>query len=241
MMPWLQKYAVKPDISRQRYERKFTTEMLSLTAVNEIIKSNPACFSEIFKPRYINNIYLDTPELNYYFDNIIGKTTRKKVRVRWYGDPSGEIKNPVLELKTKNGLVGDKLSFELEPFFFGNDFNHLYLNRVFEKSKLPAWVLNELIALEPALFNRYCRKYFISFDKNFRLTLDWELEYGFITKYHNIRIKKASKPNQVVIELKYFPGFDLEASGIAGAFPFRLSRNSKYVNGIQIFRNHIIE
>lgn len=230
---------VRHDASTQRYERKFVSSILPKTNVEQIVKLNPGFFNEIFKERFINNIYLDTPDYTYYFDNIAGKTNRKKVRVRWYGDLEGEIKNPVLEFKIKNGLTGDKISFELEPFILDKNFNLEKLHLVFAKSKLPGWAMIELAPLVPSLLNRYYRKYFLSVDKLFRLTLDSGLQYGYIGTNNNSLLWFKTDEKNIVVELKYFPIHDDQACIIANHFPFRLSRNSKYVNGIQAFRNHI--
>ena len=41
-------------------------------------------FSEIFKPRQISSIYLDTENFDFSRDNINGVSKRKKIRFRWY-------------------------------------------------------------------------------------------------------------------------------------------------------------
>ena len=96
-----------------RYERKYAVSGISVHGVEEIIKNHPAFFKEIYEERYVNNIYLDTQNLTHYYDNVSGKSQRKKYRIRWYHDLSGEIKHPVLEVKIKNGLLGRKESYVL--------------------------------------------------------------------------------------------------------------------------------
>ena len=53
-----------------RFERKFIDENSSLTETEHKIKHNPAGFSEIYHSRFVNNIYLDTPDYRFYLDNI---------------------------------------------------------------------------------------------------------------------------------------------------------------------------
>ena len=66
-----------------RYERKFTTEQIDEKSVALIVKQNPACFSEIYNTRKVNNIYFDTLALSAYTDNIDGNSSRVKFRIRW--------------------------------------------------------------------------------------------------------------------------------------------------------------
>ena len=82
-----------------RYERKFRPETLDLQQIQNIVLSSKAFFRRIYHPRYINNIYLDTPELDAFFDNIGGMSDRKKYRIRWYGEAQGEITGAIFEIK----------------------------------------------------------------------------------------------------------------------------------------------
>ncbi len=216
-----------------RYERKFTVpDNFSLKGIEQFIKHNKALFREVFHLRKVNNIYFDTVAYNDYFDNVLGVSDRKKIRIRWYGETFGSIQKPVLEIKIKNGLVGDKWSFKLTPFMLDNSLNNVRLQRVFKDSNLPLPILESVKMVTPTLLNSYSRKYFISADKKFRVTLDFSLVYYKIEKrFNNFNFKPASDENKIV-ELKYSLKDDSQASSIVTQFPFRLNKNSKYVNGI---------
>ena len=67
------------------------------------------------------NFYFDSVNFNNYYDNLDGNIFRTKIRIRWYGDLFGYIENPVLELKIKNGLLGNKISYNLIPYKFNTD------------------------------------------------------------------------------------------------------------------------
>ena len=103
-------------MSDYRYERKFFVENISSSAVEALVKNNPLMFSEIYHPRYINNIYYDTPLLNNYYDNLDGNFNRNKVRIRWYGDLTGHKINSNLEIKIKKGELGKKLFYPIKNF-----------------------------------------------------------------------------------------------------------------------------
>jgi len=219
-------------LKNSRFERKFVS-CLSKQAVEHEVKKNPALFSEIFHERYINNIYLDTNNLTYYYDNVIGNSYRKKVRIRWYGELFGKINSPVLEYKIKSGLVGNKFSFPLKSFVLEKDFSIDNLFELFEKSDLPENILFELKKLKPDLVNRYKRKYFRTFNKKYRITIDTDLNYYSISRRFNTFLSNVKNDNSVILELKYDIDDDSKANQITNHFPFRLSKSSKYVNGIE--------
>ncbi|PIE86343.1 MAG: hypothetical protein CSA05_01085 [Bacteroidia bacterium] len=225
--------------NNKRYERKFVVDSIPKETIELIIKQHRACFSQIYQERSINNIYLDTHNFMFYLDNNFGKGQRKKVRIRWYGDMLGKIAKPVLEFKIKLGAVGDKLSFRLKPFDVNRNFTKEHLRKVFLESDLPAWVIEDVLPLEPKLLNKYSRKYFLSADKNFRTTIDFNLQYFQIGKYNNCFIKGATDEKGTIVELKYKYDKDNLAELISNGFPFRLTKSSKYVNGIEKFYYNI--
>ncbi|MBE9468711.1 MAG: polyphosphate polymerase domain-containing protein [Bacteroidetes bacterium] len=226
-------------LTNNRFERKFAVNNLSIQEIESIVKRNSVLFCEIFKQRFINNIYLDTQNLTCFFDNNIGNTNREKIRIRWYGDMFGLISHPILEFKIKKGNVGTKLSFPLSPFKLDKDFSIDILKQAFYNSNLPHWVINKLNVLEPTLLNRYKRKYFRSFNKDYRITLDFEVEYINIGSRINSLSQRKNEGTDVVVELKYDVEKDDFASQITNQFPFRMTKNSKYVNGISKFRTSL--
>jgi hypothetical protein len=220
-----------------RYERKFTVpNEFSLKSVEQYIKRNKALFREVFHLRQVNNIYFDTAAYNDYFDNVLGVSDRKKIRIRWYGDTIGHIKKPVLEVKIKKGIVGDKWSYKLEPFVLDNNFDSTKIQNIFKNSKLPLPILESVKMVTPTLLNSYSRRYFMSADNKFRVTLDFKLLYHKIDKrFNNFNFAPVSDENKIV-ELKYGLLDDDKSSAISTQFPFRLNKNSKYVNGINTIK-----
>jgi hypothetical protein len=212
-----------------RYERKFVTTELGVAETEALIRFHPALFREAYHPRYVNNIYLDTPSLEHYHANVKGVARRVKCRIRWYGSPRGPVARPVLELKRKQGLVGSKESHPLQPFDLEDGFDPELL---FAKSELPAPLLCDLAPLRPVLINRYRRRYFVSRDGIYRITVDSDLGYrGVAEGVHRFR-SWVGNDGRVIIELKYGLGHEDEASRIATRFPFRVTRSSKYVIGV---------
>jgi SPX domain protein involved in polyphosphate accumulation len=220
-----------------RFERKFTVpDNFSLTKVEQIIKRNKTLFREVFYKRQVNNVYFDTAAYNDYFDNVLGVSDRKKIRIRWYGDTFGEIKTPVLEIKIKKGLVGDKWSYKLKPFTLNNTFTNKQIQEIFKDSELPIPILESVKIVTPTLLNSYSRKYFLSADNKYRVTLDFNLLYYKIDKqFNNFNFAPTADQNKIV-ELKYAIDDDNGANFVSTQFPFRLNKNSKYVNGVNTIK-----
>jgi hypothetical protein len=220
-----------------RYERKFTVpDTYSFKTVEHYIKRNKALFREVFQLRKVNNIYFDTPVYNDYFDNVLGVSDRKKIRIRWYGDTFGAIKEPVLEIKIKKGIVGDKWSFKLAPFVLDNTFDNAVIQNIFKSSKLPLAILESVKMVIPTLLNSYLRHYYMSANNKFRVTLDYNLCYYKIDKrYNNFNFAPARDDNKIV-ELKYGLLDDDKSYEVSTQFPFRLHKNSKYVNGVNTIK-----
>lgn len=215
-----------------RYERKFLVPPRWHSTIGRGIKLNPALFSPIYQPRVVNNIYLDSSALRLYFLNLDGAAQRTKVRIRWYGERLGELARPVLEFKIKHGLLGAKESFPLKPFCLDTAFNSTILAQVLSGSELPANVRHLLRGLEPTLLNCYRRHYYQSADRRYRLTWDSHLEFYRLHRGHNSLLGQAAPCPWQVVELKYDQAHAAGAEQVAGALPFRLTRMSKYVFGV---------
>ena len=220
-----------------RYERKFTVpDVYSIKEIEHLIKSNSFLFREVFHLRQVNNIYFDTVGYNDYLDNVLGVSDRKKIRIRWYGDTFGQILKPVLEMKIKKGLVGDKWSYKLKPFTLDNTTTQKSLLEVFKVSDLPKPILESVKMVHPTLLNSYKRRYFLSANNDFRVTLDFDLLYHKIESSRNNFNRKPIKDENKIVELKYNLENDKFAHAITTQFPFRLNKNSKYVNGVNTIK-----
>ena len=217
-----------------RYERKFFISDLTRQQVETIVKMHPAFFSEIYHRRFINNIYFDTPGLKNYYDNLDGMAQRKKVRIRWYGELFASIESPLLELKCKYGLMGKKDSFTIPRFEMGRHFAHSEIAAAIEGDPgFPETAKAEFKTLVPVLLNRYSRKYYRSADGNYRITIDTGMVFYAVGNWGNSFAGRITDNDNIVLELKYDAPWDDHADEVTTCFPFRLSRSSKYVTGIQ--------
>ena len=216
-----------------RYERKFLEDQIDAHQVRMLLRLHPALFSETYPPRYVNNIYLDTSELDCYYENIHGMEKRRKVRIRWYGDLFGIIPKPILEFKNKDGVVGIKESYPISTFTFNQHFCCAYLQQVMDGSDLPLDIRYSLRDLEPVLVNRYYRWYYASVDGYFRVTVDTAMCFFNVQRLQNSFLYHLHDNHNVVVELKYDAQYEVGAGRIAHRFPFTVTKNSKYVQGIE--------
>lgn len=223
----------KPVDQELRYERKFYIEHLDQHQVKAMIKSHPGMFSEIYHPRIINNLYMDSIHFGSFFANVYGISDRMKARVRWYGEHLFTAGNPILEFKIKQGFLGRKVRYPLESFVLDEQFSSAYFRNFIRESELSGDVKATLSDLYPVLLNRYHRSYFQSVDGKFRLTIDADIAFYKINRLRNNFLGGKTDNHSVVLEIKYDSSDDDLVKKITNAFPFRVTRNSKYIQGIE--------
>jgi hypothetical protein len=219
-------------IPNARYERKFVPAVLSADAVLGAVRRNPALFREAFPPRTVNNVYLDTPGLTDYRQHVSGHSERIKTRVRWYGDLEGQVA-PVLERKIRRGLLGGKEICPLPVTGLDAAGGLRGIELSLRRADLPALAREAVACRTPALVNRYDRRYLVSADGRFRLTIDTHLRYlGARPVASTSLLTTLESPGVIIVELKYAPEDAEDAVAVANGLPFLISRFSKYVTGI---------
>ena len=212
-----------------RNELKFIAFWPFNYEIPELIKLIPGQFSEIYKPRFINNIYFDSFNFNDYADTINGISNRKKIRLRWYGEFFGLINSPALEIKQKRGRVVKKIihtfpHFEIKPSMnIKVNINNISSGNGFH------YIKNR----EPNIINRYKRKYFLSNNKKFRITIDTNQQFTNPKNIQTPRKIYPVEPQPTIIELKFDVQWEKEVMRITNALPFRINKNSKYVNTLK--------
>lgn len=216
-----------------RYERKYVVRGLPVQVVESIIKMNPAGFSEIFHRRQVNNIYFDTFGLKSYFDRIAGTSNSIKMRIRWYGEFFREIPRSFLEFKIKRGPLGKKYIYELDSFCLDRNFSTVSVRALLQSSKVPEFLKVSFESVEPVILNKFNRKYFLSADTKFRLTIDSEIRYYRMDNFLNMFMDSFSDRDTVVVEIKYSRDDDDSVAAVTNFLPFRISRNSKYINALE--------
>ncbi|WP_075186592.1 polyphosphate polymerase domain-containing protein [Teredinibacter haidensis] len=216
-----------------RYERKFVVDQTGVNTLFTCLKRNAHGFRKAYPDRVINSIYFDDIFLSHCAENVDGIGDRTKVRVRWYGDDPGVVHNPKLELKIKRALVGRKEIYPVNGFDRNAKTSTIVQQLL--GSDIPASVKCMLRRLSPVVQVSYRRKYYVSRDDRYRLTFDDGIRYynagnGYIRGFGKL-------DDRNIVELKYDVENDREVDRITNQLPFRLNKNSKYVNAIQSVYN----
>lgn len=232
-MDQLINFLILPD-EKFRYERKYVFDRSCRNETSIVIRQHSSHFSSIYDQRYVNNIYFDTPFQKSFWDNIDGKAQRIKFRIRWYGELSGTVKEPCLEIKIKRGLCGYKRRFPLKLFNFEKNFLDRNIRQCLLDSNLPEIVLTYIKGYKVSLVNRYRRKYFQTFDRFYRLTWDKDIQFFGLKGGDPRCVFDGLYHMDDILELKYDQEYDQGVEKISNEFPFRVSRNSKYVMGMRL-------
>lgn len=230
----MEKVQSKSPKNAYRFERKFIFEETSPEEIiSTVIFENSALFTEIFQERSVNNIYFDDFNFSFYHMNVSGVGERSKYRLRWYSDDFEKIQKATFEIKKKLGEVGDKISYKLPSFDFNlSGKSEREITGAIESQIDDRTLLENLRLLHPALFNSYDRRYFLSEDEKFRITIDYNMKF-YNPNLKSFRRTKVAIP-EVILELKYATEDDAEARKISQEWSSRLSKNSKYVRGCDL-------
>ncbi len=216
-----------------RIELKFITQDTYYHSIKNWIRLNNNCFMPIYKPRYINNIYFDDNNLETFSDNLFGNTFRAKFRYRWYDDLE-KCNNGNFEIKFKRNIYGWKEKFKISGL---EDINKLNWKKLAKRIKLSLTPNNKIYFNKyntPSILNRYYREYYLSHDKNFRITLDRKLNVYDQRAKPKPNIKsKVLNNNHLIIEVKFNRNMRYEINDLLDYMPIRNSRNSKYINSIR--------
>ena len=205
----------------RRYEFKYTITGLGLESILAAVRFHPGGFAEAYPKRRVNNYYLDTANLDYFYQNIDGISRRRKFRYRWYGDIKLATQGQ-LEVKHKENELGWKEIFAVE----------LEQLKTSEKLAQHFSSLNlTTLPLKATLYNSYTRYYFLSADQKFRITVDHQQEFGL--PFHFGQAYQALHKNpDIILELKFDEVHFDAARTITTHLPFLRTKNSKYSTGI---------
>jgi len=168
-----------------------------------------------------------------YHSNVNGYHIRKKIRVRWYHELFRKVDHAVLEFKIKEGEVGTKEQYPFPNFMMNSKLTERDFRLLVQDSSLANSVKMRLKDLEFALLNRYKRWYFATPGEAFRATVDSGLSCWHLGKLGSRFMHNHEAHQTVILELKYGVFEDHDAHRICAALPFRITRSSKYVAGVE--------
>jgi len=217
-----------------RMENKFVLTEPSNGDIYARIMTCKYLFREIFYERRVNNIYLDTITLDNFKENMDGVQNREKHRIRWYGNHLG-VDTPILEYKIKHGELGYKQYYPMPSFQRHRCFDYgTYMERIgdnIQSQPVRTHIMFQEISLElPTLYNSYLRRYFLSEDSRFRITIDKDITYK--SPDNMFENGFSLQEDRLIVELKYEKDCIDGARRIIQYLGLRLAKNSKYVRGV---------
>jgi len=208
----------------KRLEKKWIFKNINKETLIQNLISYNLYFRYHFQERFVNSIYFDSPSLKYAEDNLAGISNRDKVRLRWYGQNTEFLTNPVLERKVKKNFQGFKKLHTINNID-GMSIDECNLKKI---TKIVNQILSKknLIPITQVSYKRY---YLISCDKKVRATLDEDLKYR---KLKNFIQNFFVRSNDIILELKYSNNLDNYLRYTTGGIT-RVSKNSKYINSLE--------
>ena len=206
-----------------RYERKWEIgNNVDTNAFLIAISRSNFVFSESYNARNVNTIYFDDTNCSSIFENLDGVNSKKKYRLRWYGN-SEVISKPQLEIKSKIGFISKKQTFPIE---ISNNIKFDYEGL----QKISSIFVNKLKInkiLFPILSTHYLRHYFVSSNNYVRATFDKSLKSFQMYGLHDLSFKKDF--NNSIFEIKYDKNYDSYVKKNLKNISLRISKSSKYV------------
>jgi hypothetical protein len=216
-----------------RYELKLVCDAHRLPQARSWIRLHPAGFVVAYPPRRVNSLYLDTPHMSSFSENLAGVSARQKLRLRWYGDGVTDVQ-PSLELKQKRNLLGRKKRALLRCKL---DLASPWIEvlKVVRASAEPEWQALLQTVDQPTLLTSYQREYYVTPDGAIRITFDYaQAAYDQrLSPHPNLRLRLPIA-DRVVVEIKAAAEQAERLPEIAAQFPMQRSRNSKYAGGLLI-------
>ena len=215
-----------------RHEIKFVADATRYHELENWIRVNGAGFVSPYPRRRVNNVYFDTPDLFTFAENLSGSSARSKVRLRWYGETLRPEASQ-LEVKRRRNQLGWKHNYPGPALDFATGSWRELRSRI-RRALSPKGRVWFDAHPQPVLMNRYYRQYFEAPEGKIRATLDYR------QRVFDQRLRgrpnlqdRANLPDTLVVEIKFRPSdFKLGSQVIAG-IPIRVSRNSKYMIGVE--------
>jgi hypothetical protein len=164
----------------------------------------------LYPKRDISSLYFDNSFKKCHKDSIEGSLPRKKIRIRTY--PGEKNKIYLLEKKISSPEGRYKSSLKISTKYCNKITKYGYFDRAYG-------------ILFPVIYVNYSREYYKF--KNFRITIDKKINYSLYKR------KTTKQDTKSVIEIK-FNQKDNE-NLIINSFTNKITRFSKYSNGIQLF------
>lgn len=213
-----------------RYELKFVIDNSRLSDAMQWMYNHTHA-RERFKKRKVNTLYFDDVDFSSVRDNLAGISSRKKLRLRWYGD--GDTSQPYFQMKIRNGRLGYKNSYPIDSLkesLLG--MNAKEIASECEKEMKKQQVIMDT-HLTPTLQVCYDREYYEDLN-GVRITIDQNISFfGSLPQNKLNSTLFASYPYNVM-EVKFKPHLKPQVSELMRHMHITPKRHSKYLVGLSV-------
>ena len=220
-------------LHNERCESKILLTGVDKSILEQYVYSIPYSIKNSFNDRFVNSIYYDTLNYNAFNDNLSGVSNRYKTRLRWYNNINNS-KNFFLEFKIKQGAIGTKHIITLDLNLDLSSIRHSEIvHNVSNLLNSNDNILFNYCSHNPVVLVRYERSYYESITYNIRVTIDHKIKY--YPQQYSVRLNNtlfSRTYNYIILELKYNSSDSELISDIVQYLPYRVTKSSKYVLGV---------
>ena len=217
----------------KRRELKFTTNEIYYSDIINWIKNNKVNFKKNFPKRLINSIYFDNYSYSSFKENIYGDSKKTKIRLRWYNIFFFSM-DSFFEIKKRDNIYNYKKTIKIPNLAIKPNSNFKEIIQTLKFNLEPIDTIELDARPFPTIISQYTREYYIDFDKEIRITIDRNIKTFDQRLSNKINLKnEITIPNLMVVEFKFKDASINKLLNSFNNFPLRLSKNSKYINGIR--------
>ena len=217
----------------KRRELKFTTNEIYYSDIINWIKNNKVNFKKHFPKRLINSIYFDNYSYSSFKENIYGDSKKTKIRLRWYNIFFFSM-DSFFEIKKRDNIYNYKKTIKIPNLVIKLNSNFKEIIQTLKLNLEPIDTIELDARPFPTIISQYTREYYIDFDKEIRITIDRNIKTFDQRLSNKINLKnEITIPNLMVVEFKFKDASINKLLNSFNNFPLRLSKNSKYINGIR--------
>ena len=213
------------DTSNLRYELKFVFHRANISEILGRLQLAGVSLEPLYPQRCINNIYLDTCDLQTYYENLSGAAVRNKFRIRWYQDTLNDNNRFQFEIKSRYGQLGDKSTEYVEDALPASILNlsaEGIINLIRAHTRLNVGLL------VPTIYNSYARMYFMS-RSGVRVTVDSAIRSKYLLGFRDISMSpNIIMPDISIVEFKGNPANEYALNALTRSFDLVRARLSKY-------------
>jgi SPX domain protein involved in polyphosphate accumulation len=236
------------NLQHQRFELKYLIHEQTAQAVRDFVNSylvlDPFGAPNADFSYPVHSLYLDSDDLEFYWQTINGNKNRYKLRVRYYEDKPGSPVFFEIKRRMNNAILKERGAVKrefAEALLAGQlpDWNQLATNGLYQISALENFCrLMQHDFARPKAHVAYRREAWVSeHDNSVRVTMDRQIQFAFDPETlfsTTMRNPQIVFPRNVVLELKFTGRFPNWFAELVRHFNLWQTSAAKYVDGVML-------